>query len=121
MGLKQLFDALKDPKSNTISMHTFMKLAKDYEEDDFSGDELRYLLEKTQLGGDELTFEEFCTIMKGGISSTSRSEEPDFDKKNIIQINNSTPQEIKEISESNKKEDSNTNNNIEDESKDNVN
>ena len=38
LGLKQLFDALKDPKSNTISMHTFMKLAKDYEEDDFSCD-----------------------------------------------------------------------------------
>ena len=51
MGLRQLFDALKDPGSNTISMHTFMKLAKDYDEDDLSGDEFRYLLEKTQLGG----------------------------------------------------------------------
>ena len=123
LGLKQLFDALKDPGTNTISMHTFMKLAKDYEEDDFSGDELRYLLEKTQLGGDELTFEEFCTIMKGGMSSASvRSEEPDNDKKNIIQINNNQSQEIKDINESNKLEENNTNNNInEEESKDNVN
>ena len=57
LGLKQLFDALKDPGSNTISMNTFMKLAKDYDEDDLSREELRYLLEKTLLGGDELTFE----------------------------------------------------------------
>ena len=122
IGLKQLFDALKDPGTNTISMHTFMKLAKDYEEDDFAGDELRYLLEKTQLGGDELTFEEFCTIMKGGMSSASiRSEEQDNDKNNIIQINNNASQEIKEINESNKLEENNTNNFIEEESKDNVN
>ena len=124
LGLKQLFDALKDPGTNTISMHTFMKLAKDYEEDDFSGDELRYLLEKTQLGGDELTFEEFCTIMKGGMSSASiRSEEPDYDKKNVIQIDNeNTPQEIKEINESNKIEENNTDNIIMDEeNKDNIN
>ena len=51
LGLKQLFDALKDPNTNKISMHTFMALAKDYDEDDFSGNELNYLLEKTQLGG----------------------------------------------------------------------
>ena len=30
---------------------------------------LRYLLEKTQLGGDELTFEEFCTMMKNIMKS----------------------------------------------------
>ena len=74
LGLRQLFDALKDPESDTISMHTFIKLAKDYGDDDgISEDELRYLLEKTQLGGDELTFDEFYTIMKGGGSSSSKS------------------------------------------------
>jgi len=73
-GLRQLFDALKDPDSDTISMHTFIKLAKDYgDEDGLSEEELRYLLEKTQLGGDELTFDEFYTIMKGGGSSSSKS------------------------------------------------
>ena len=30
IGLRQLFDALKDPESETISMHTFIKLAKEY-------------------------------------------------------------------------------------------
>ena len=80
LGLKQLFDALKDPNTNKISMHTFMALAKDYDEDDFSGNELNYLLEKTQLGGDELTYEEFCTIMKGGISSISiKSDDNNYD------------------------------------------
>ena len=74
LGLRQLFDALKDPESDTISMHTFIKLAKDYGDDEgISEDELRYLLEKTQLGGDELTFDEFYTIMKGGGSTSSKS------------------------------------------------
>ena len=115
LGLKQLFDALKDPGTNTISMHTFMKLAKDYEEDDFSGDELRYLLEKTQLGGDELTFEEFCTIMKGGMSSASvRSEEPDIDRKNIESMdNNIITQEIREESINQTNDDNNKNDSIE--------
>ena len=129
LGLRQLFDALKEPGSNTISMHTFMKLAQDYEEDDFSGNELTYLLEKTQLGGDELTFEEFCTIMKGGMSSASvKSEEPDYDKKKINKIDNNISEEIKEIkeiNESSKKDDDNINNGnnylINDENKDNVN
>ena len=75
MGLRQLFDALKDPESDTISMSTFIKLAKDYGDDEgISEDELRNLLEKTQLGGDELTFEEFYTIMKGGGNSSSKSD-----------------------------------------------
>ena len=115
LGLKQLFDALKDPGSNTISMHTFMQLAKNYEEDDFSGDELRYLLEKTQLGGDELTFEEFCTIMKGGMSSASvRSEEPDIDRKNIESMdNNIITQEIREESINQTNDDNNKNDSIE--------
>ncbi len=74
MGLRQLFDALKEPESETISMNTFIKLAKEYGDDEgISEDELKYLLEKTQMGGDELTFDEFYTIMKGGGSSSSKS------------------------------------------------
>ena len=126
IGLKQLFDALKDPGSNTISMHTFMKLARDYDEDDLSGDELRYLLEKTQLGGDELTFEEFCTIMKGGAMSSAsvRSEEPDYDKNKIIPMdNNNISEEIKEEVIDTNKNDSvnNINENVNESKNDNVN
>ena len=100
LGLRQLFDALKDPESETISMHTFIKLAKDYGDDDgMSEEELRYLLEKTQLGGDELTFDEFYTIMKGGGSSSSksnvsmRSSEP-YNKKRQSPLSNIPSQEI---------------------------
>ena len=115
LGLKQLFDALKDPGSNTISMNTFMKLAKDYDEDDLSREELRYLLEKTQLGGDELTFEEFCTIMKGGgLSSASvRSDEPDYDKNKMNSMDNNN---INNISEEIKEEVINVNMNKNDDS-----
>ena len=106
LGLHQLFDAIKDPDTDTISMHTFIKLAKDYGDDDgMSEEDLRYLLEKTQLGGDSLTFDEFYTIMKGGESNSSksnvsiRSSEPYTKKKsplsNIVsqELNNSKKEE----------------------------
>ena len=99
-GLRQLFDALKDPESETISMHTFIKLAKDYGDDDgMSEEELRYLLEKTQLGGDELTFDEFYTIMKGGGSSSSKSNvsmrsSEAYNKKRQSPLSNIPSQEI---------------------------
>jgi len=106
LGLHQLFDAIKDPDTDTISMHTFIKLAKDYGDDDgMSEEDLRYLLEKTQLGGDSLTFDEFYTIMKGGESNSSksnvsiRSSEPYTKKKSPLsniafqELNNSKKEE----------------------------
>lgn len=114
LGLRQLFDALKDPESDTISMHTFIKLAKDYGDDEgISEDELRYLLEKTQLGGDELTFDEFYTIMKGGGSTSSksnismRSSEP-YNKKKQSPLSNITSQDMN----NSKKEEENENDNV---------
>jgi Ca2+-binding EF-hand superfamily protein len=109
LGLRQLFDAIKDPDTDTISMHTFIKLAKDYGDDDgMSEEDLRYLLEKTQLGGDSLTFDEFYTIMKGGESNSSksnvsiRSSEPYNKKKSPL--SNITSQEL-----NNSKKDENNN------------
>ena len=43
-GLRLLFDVLK---INTILISTFMKLYRDYEEEDVQKDEFRYLSEKT--------------------------------------------------------------------------
>ena len=112
-GLRQLFDALKDPESETISMHTFIKLAKDYGDDEgMSEDELKYLLEKTQLGADELTFDEFYTIMKGGGSTSSKSNvsmrsSEGFHKK--TPLSNITSQDM---NISKKEENVNENNNI---------
>ena len=100
IGLRQLFDALKDPESETISIHTFIKLAKEYgDEEGMSENELRYLLEKTQLGGDELTFDEFYTIMKGGGSSSSKSNvsmrsSEVYNKKKESNLSNITSQEM---------------------------
>ena len=114
LGLKQLFDALKDPNTNKISMHTFMALAKDYDEDDFSGNELNYLLEKTQLGGDELTYEEFCTIMKGGISSISiKSDDNNYDNYDMKKKPPLSDILSQEMDESKKNDDNNNINEIE--------
>ena len=131
IGLKQLFDALKDPNTNKISMHTFMKLAKDYGEDDFSSDELRYLLEKTQLGGDDLTFEEFSTIMKGNFSSISvqsednNNENNKEDKKKNSPLSNIPSEEVTELKKDNneieiKEKIDNNINEIKQESNDNI-
>ena len=62
-GIRQIYDVINDRDTDTVSMSTFYTLAKDYG-DKFTEDEIRYLLEKTQMGGEELNFDEFYTIMK---------------------------------------------------------
>ena len=64
VGLRQIFDVINDRDTDNVSMSTFYTLARDYG-DQLSEDEIRFLLEKTQMGGSELTFDEFYTIMKG--------------------------------------------------------
>ena len=64
MGLRQIHDVINDRDTDTISMTTFYDLARKYG-DQLNEDELRMLLEKTQMGGTDLTFDEFYTIMKG--------------------------------------------------------
>ena len=73
IGLRQEFDVINDRDTDTVSMSTFYTLARDYG-DQLTEDEIRMLLEKTQMGGSELTFDEFYTIMKGsGNGSNSNS------------------------------------------------
>ena len=62
-GIRQIYDVINDRDTDTVSLSTFYTLAKDYG-DKFTEDEIRYLLEKTQMGGEELNFDEFYTIMK---------------------------------------------------------
>ena len=64
MGLRQIHDVINDRDTDTISMTTFYDLTRKYG-DQLNEDELRMLLEKTQMGGTDLTFDEFYTIMKG--------------------------------------------------------
>ena len=71
VGIRQIFDVINDRDTDTVSMSTFYTLAKDYG-DQLSEYEIRYLLEKTQRGGDDLTYDEFYTIMKGAVKDNSK-------------------------------------------------
>ena len=64
IGLRQIHEVIKDRDTDTISMSTFYDLARNYG-DKLNENEIRFLLEKTQMGGNNLTFDEFYTIMKG--------------------------------------------------------
>ena len=64
VGIRQIYDVINDRDTDTVPMSTFYTLARDYG-DQLSEEEIRSLLEKTQMGGEELNFDEFYTIMKG--------------------------------------------------------
>ena len=64
IGLRQIHEVISDRDTDTISMSTFYDLARNYG-DQLNENEIRMLLEKTQMGGNNLTFDEFYTIMKG--------------------------------------------------------
>ena len=64
IGLRQIHEVINDKDTDTIPMTTFYDLARNYG-DQLTEDEIRTLLEKTQMGGTNLTFDEFYTIMKG--------------------------------------------------------
>ena len=71
-GIRQIYDVINDRDTDTVSMSTFFTLAKDYG-DKFTEDEIRELLEKTQMGGEELTYDEFSTIMKQARRSSNNN------------------------------------------------
>ena len=83
MGLRQIHDVINDRDTDTISMTTFYDLARKYG-DQLNEDELRMLLEKTQMGGTDLTFDEFYTIMKesGKDNSSMNMSRSSFRNKN---------------------------------------
>ena len=72
VGLRQIYDVINDRDTDNVSMSTFYTLARDYG-DQLSEDQIRELLEKTQMGGSELNFDEFYTIMKGAIKDHNRN------------------------------------------------
>ncbi len=72
VGIRQIYDVINDRETDTVQMSTFYTLARDYG-DQLSEDEIRELLEKTQMGGEELNFDEFYAIMKNPRRSGDRS------------------------------------------------
>ena len=73
VGIRQIYDVINDRDTDTVAMSTFYTLARDYG-DQLSEDEIRELLEKTQMGGNELNFDEFYTIMKGYKKTEDRDD-----------------------------------------------
>ena len=88
-GLRKMFNILSDKKTNTIPMQTFLNLSKEFHNDEggISEKELKYLLEKTQLSNDGLTFEEFSTIMKAENKNNKKINKNEIYKKPINEKN----------------------------------
>ena len=62
-GLNLIFDSLCEPNDDTLTLSTLPHIARE-SEDIISEKELRYLIERAQMGGEEINFEEFFQIMK---------------------------------------------------------
>ena len=82
-GLNLIFDSLCEPNEDTLTLSTLPHIAK-ISEDNISEKELRYLIERAQMGGEEINFNDFCQIVKenndneegkNGMSGNSKYEE----------------------------------------------
>ena len=80
-GIRQNYNAINNRDTDTISLSTFDSLAREYG-DKLEENEIRDLLAKTEMGGEELTYEEFSTIMKGAKHSNKNNK--------IYNLNNNT-------------------------------
>ena len=62
-GLNLIFDSLCEPNEETLTLSTLPQIAR-ISEDKISEKELRYLIERAQMGGEEINFDEFLQIVK---------------------------------------------------------
>lgn len=60
--LKNIFRVFQEPNSNLVSLPTFTSVAREIG-DELTEQEIKYLIQKAQLGSKELDFEEFYDIM----------------------------------------------------------
>ena len=86
-GLNQIYELLTEGDKDNLSMSKFYDLARQYG-DKISIDEIRFLLEKTQMGGEELTFDEFYTIMKGAKRSSDNNDIPNSNRSSVLNKKN---------------------------------
>ena len=103
-SIRQNFDAINNKDTDTVSLSTFQNLAKDYG-NDLEEEEIRYLLEKAQMGGEELNFDEFETIMKMAKNNNNNN------KKSINFLNSISTKKSKVYEKKNQNNISNKNNN----------
>ena len=62
-GANLIFDSLCEPNEETLTLSSLPHIAR-ISEDVLSEKELRYLIERAQVGGDEINFDEFFQIVK---------------------------------------------------------
>ena len=62
-GLNLIFDSLCEPKEESLTLGNLPQIARE-SEDIISEKELRYLIQRAQMGGEEINFDEFFQIMK---------------------------------------------------------
>lgn len=84
-GLDNLFNVLTGPKNDTINFSTFSHLAREVG-DYVTEEQLRSLLEKTQLGGKELTIEDFYEIMIDGNVEEIKEAKENKPKKKVKEV-----------------------------------
>ena len=111
VGLRQIYDVINDRDTDNVSMSTFYTLARDYG-DQLSEDQIRELLEKTQMGGSELNFDEFYTIMKGAIKDNNRNNSSYMNMSRSSYRSNNKNNEVYVRKKNNNSNLSNSNSNI---------
>ena len=62
-GLNLIFDSLCEPNEESLTLGNLPLISRE-SEDKLSEKELRYLIERAQMGGEEINFEEFYQIIK---------------------------------------------------------
>ena len=62
-GLNLIFDSLCEPNDETLTLSSLPHIAR-ISEDNITEKELRYLIEKAQIGGEEINFDEFYQIIQ---------------------------------------------------------
>ena len=60
-GLNLIFDSLCEPKEESLTLGNLPQIARE-SEDIISEKELRYLIQRAQMGGEEINFDEFFFI-----------------------------------------------------------
>ena len=71
-GINLIFDSLCEPNDDTLTLSTLPHIARE-SEDIISEKELRYLIERAQMGGEEINFEEFLQIVKENSENDSQN------------------------------------------------
>ena len=75
-GINLIYDSLCEPNNNSLSLSSLPQILRE-SDDIISEKELRSLIQKAEMGGEEIDFEEFLKIMTEG----KNLEEDDLDEK----------------------------------------